>query len=182
VIWGLDGAASAIGSTIYRGQAQDINDSGQVVGWSEGHGFVWTEEDGMADLGSFSPTAINNAGVTVGSVNSQACTWEAGVGAIPLPQLSGTTGGAPLDINDRGQIVGTAVIDNSWHGVLWNPDGSIVDFGQFDDMALNQIRINNSGQIAVGNRLFTPVPEPAALLTLLCGVGGMVAMCGRRRR
>src|SRR5262245_59631513 len=36
--------------------AQAINESGQVVGWSplengELHGFLWTEQDGMRDLG-----------------------------------------------------------------------------------------------------------------------------------
>lgn len=179
VIWGLDGAASAIGSTIYRGQAEDINNSGQVVGWADGHGFVWTEEDEMADLGSFSPTAISNTGIIVGSANSQACIWQNGIGAVALPQVTGGLTSFAVDINDRGQIVGTEVIDYVYHAMLWNPDGSVVDFGRCDSAEMNRVDINNSGQIAFGNRLFTPVPEPSALLTLLCGIGAILA---RRRR
>jgi uncharacterized membrane protein len=52
--------------------AVDINDRGQIVGLSGGHGVMW--HDGVltdlvtnASLGSINPTAINDRGQVVGS-------------------------------------------------------------------------------------------------------------------
>src|SRR5262245_39244071 len=48
--------------------AQAVNESGQVVGWSplasgELHGFLWTEQAGMRDLGRGRALKVNDEGV-----------------------------------------------------------------------------------------------------------------------
>ena len=108
--------------------ATAINNRGQVAGSSDlpgdltGHAFLWTEEDGLQDLGtlpgdvSSGASGINNKGQIVGqscdvNFNCRAYLWENGV-MTDLNTLvsSGSslylTGG--VDINDKGEIVGGA--------------------------------------------------------------------------
>lgn len=126
-----------------------INNAGQVIGSSrcdgirgdcdpgDRHTFVW-EKGTMTDLldltrgGSFgeglrltsTPTAINNRGQIVLSVHdlsgdvTHAIVWTRGKVA-DLGHLG--TGGPPLDINDRGQVVGyNSVSPSNIHAVMWS--------------------------------------------------------------
>ena len=101
-----------------------INDSAQIVGSSSSHAFLWTEKDGMIDLGTLpggaSPGAydINNAGQVVGAVTFRsnkehhAFIWQDGI-MTDLNDL--VPAGCAWDylnrgsgINDHGEIVGSA--------------------------------------------------------------------------
>jgi probable HAF family extracellular repeat protein len=105
-------------------RADHINDSGMVVGASQGSGgvraFVWTSSGGMQPINSPSGSvyseafAINNAGQVVGEVGSslgtRAFLWTSQSGLIDLNEaVTGLPGDVVLtgafSINDKGQIV-----------------------------------------------------------------------------
>lgn len=76
---------------------------------------------------SSGPTAINNQGQIVGFAiaangDRRAVLWESG----RIISLGGNPGGSTFAqaINDRGQIVGAALIDGNPHAVLWTTAGS----------------------------------------------------------
>ncbi|MGD9711508.1 MAG: DUF3466 family protein [Thermomicrobiales bacterium] len=118
-----------------RSRAEDINNAGQIVGWSENQevavrAFIW--DDGqMTDLGALEPnlvseaTGINDTGQVVGSSSvpgrssRHATLWQDGK-IFDLGTLNPNNGNDPKDpygmrdwsdaaaINAAGQIVGTA--------------------------------------------------------------------------
>ena len=98
-----------------------LNSSGQVVGWSTAttattspdRAFLWTESGGMVALGmlpdgtSSRAHAINDAGESVGVMSfgtgDRAVLWT----PTGMPVDLGPSSQALLDINDRGEIVGS---------------------------------------------------------------------------
>jgi uncharacterized membrane protein len=98
----------------------DINNLGQVVGTSQGAGFLltpmevapgiwqWFQDDGsggnalVTDLGEFSPLGINDGGQIVGTLGGRATLWNPGGAVIDLG--TGGTENLPVAINNRGQI------------------------------------------------------------------------------
>ncbi len=127
--------------------ADDINNSGQIVGFSGGRGFyseegrpvVW--ENGrphaLPGTGAGVAHAINDRGVIVGRVGAQAVLWENG-----KQRKLGTLGGRKseaVDINQLGQVVGWILAKggNARRGFLWQ-NGKMVDLGAgFEPAAIN---------------------------------------------
>ncbi|MFN2567105.1 MAG: hypothetical protein ABR499_19075 [Gemmatimonadaceae bacterium] len=122
-------------------EAQDINNVGQVVGWSEvasgyRHAFVWTEADGMRDIHPAQIVTTDGLGTIAGGLESQA-----------------------YGINDAGNIVGFSTTNGGTTGagerraVRWirNADGSFTahDLGELDEAgSLTEARaINELGDI-----------------------------------
>jgi probable HAF family extracellular repeat protein len=99
--------------------AFDINNSGQIVGYSN---------------------------PTLGSFATHATLWSGGI-ATDLDTLGGFSSAA-VGINDAGQIVGTAEIpgNNLRHGVLWD-SGKMIDLGALAGGYSEANAINNLGQI-----------------------------------
>lgn len=107
--------------------ATGINDRGQVVGQSatgpDGilqDGFIWDAANGMRRLpdhdsgNSAKPAAISNTGVIVGNyacdLGKGAAVWTSPTDdPYLLPRPAGAVDTIAQDVNDRGQIVGTAV-------------------------------------------------------------------------
>lgn len=142
-----------------RSEAVEINESGQVVGWtyrSEFRAVIW--QRGQVRLlplppgrrGAFS-SAINDKGEVVGyawndrEVDNHAMLWRAGT-ATDLGTLGGEQSQADA-INNRSQIVGvseTASSDSEnpiWDAFLWQ-GSRMVDLG-----AGYPVAINDRGQI-----------------------------------
>lgn len=159
-----DGTLHDLGTLDERefNSAVAINNVGQIAGYSEGtgggmHAFLY-ENGVMTDLGSF--------------------------GGLNL-----TVGG----MNEHGQIVGTG---EPWEGDrvgFISQDGGLVDLNTLIDPALGwqiggAIAINDQGQILayacrefactnVRLDLAAAVPEPASVLSLLCGLILLASTC-----
>ena len=142
----------------------EINNKGQIVGFSFSLHAVLYEDDKLYDLstlGGFYSEAysLNNRGQVVGfSWTTRGCfchafLWEDGAmtDLTPLseyPTLANGKGTSAYDINDRGQIVGAVHIDGVVSGpVLWD-NGEIIPLGTLGGTLGEAYRINNSGQIA----------------------------------
>ena len=154
--------------------AYGINDSGQVVGWSETaagaqHAFVWDEKVGMADLGTLGGSAscayaINNAGHVVGSARTangelHAFLWRDGE-MTDLGILPGGTCTEAYAINDAGQIVGmarTSATIYSWQRAFLWENGIMTSLGVLAGASNSSAAdINVRGQVVgtSGDRAF----------------------------
>lgn len=122
---GLGGSSKALG----------INDSGTIVGQSNGLPVYWTGGGSATALSvpngdTGIAAAINAGGVIVGSVTSntttQAAEWQSSSSSptlLPLP--SGATGSEALGINTAGEIVGEATVGGLNVPVEWQ-NGEVV--------------------------------------------------------
>jgi probable HAF family extracellular repeat protein len=137
--------------------AVDMNDRGEIVGWSnDGSGVLWRDGvtvrlRGLGGTGSM-PWDINNRGQVVGQADtasgeSHAFLWDRGV----MTDL-GTLGGSEsiaLAVNDHGEVVGTSTTaDGSRAYFVWRrgvmtriPVPGEVRF------AINSVYINNRGRV-----------------------------------
>jgi probable HAF family extracellular repeat protein len=144
--------------------ATAMNDRGWVVGRSQvadgtWHGFLW-RRGRMTDLGTLSPSDINNRGQIVGLRDDLpgAHLWTAGR-LVDLGSLGGDFT-YPTAINDRGQIVGMS-------GTAERPDVPFLwAHGVMRELPLNTVSdIDNRGRVSGGRA---------------AGVGGFHASVWRR--
>jgi probable HAF family extracellular repeat protein len=118
-----------------NGQANDVNNLGQVVGWAE---------NSTVDPSCASPQILD----------IEAVIWGPDADEIrELPPFPGDAIAAAIAINDEGQVVGLSGICGSpstylgVHAVLWQI-GSAIDLGGFGGVRNNAaFFINNRGQV-----------------------------------
>lgn len=181
----------------YSEQARCINNSGIIVGASGGcGGFIW--ENGnityLAEYDAYNEQLVGIVGALsindnnqiagtyygYGSSNSHAGLWDDGITTDLGTILKNSISGA-YDINNSGQVAGWSVVTNNIkHACLWS-DGAIIDLGAITGNSEAR-SINDDGLVvgwsvtSDGNChacLWQPVPEPASILTLLCGISGV---------
>lgn len=143
----------------------DINNRGWVTGIagfpSGRHAFRWAPQTGMVDLGSLQTDsvgwALNAAGTVVGSTQTgesgpgQAVRWPATtpIGITPFV----TANSVASDINNAGQVVGTAALDSTLalRPFFWSAQSGAVDLGiPGPDQARGE-QINEKG-LVIGNQ------------------------------
>jgi probable HAF family extracellular repeat protein len=166
----------------------DINDSGQVAGYSNGHAFITGPNGvGMIDLGTLGgdnsmsyAKGINGAGRVVGYSASYlelgGMTFHAfitgpnGVGMTDLGTLGGDNSDA-FDINDTGQVVGLAgTAEGAIHAFITGPDGvGMTDLGTLGGGGSEASGINDAGQVVGGSA--TAEGQSHAFITGPNGVG-----------
>lgn len=138
--------------------AFDVNDRGQVVGFSLAdyylRAFLWTERDGIVDLGApetgFSWAAgINGRGEVVGR-GVHALLWSREGEIRDLGTLGTGLRSRADDVNDRGDVVGSSELtpDGEWHAFVWTEENGLVDLGTLPGASSSEaVAINNRGQI-----------------------------------
>jgi probable HAF family extracellular repeat protein len=123
-------------------EATDVNDFGQVVGWSNtvpndcfppqsSHAFLWTMDGGIQDLGvlpgatTSAADKINWCGQVIGSSGGRPFIWTKSQGMRDLNDLIAPHSGWALStatgINVWGQIVGQGTLKGQPHGFLLTP-------------------------------------------------------------
>ncbi len=164
-------------------QANDLNNEGQIVGYTSTTGnlatraVIWnnsTTATGLAKLGNEAlsqATSINDAGQIVGysdggtSASYDAVFWNgSGSAATQLATLGGGSSFAQ-DINNSGQIVGVSNLtgNTASHAVLWQ-DGGVTDLGTLSGGTSSYAySLNDAGQI-VGYSNLTGSSNPHATL------------------
>ncbi len=138
-----------------------MNNLGEVVGYADtythySHAFLYPGSGPLVNLGSFGgdnsvsvAEAINNQGMVVGYSDSsgagsdtRAFLYIQSGGMRDLGTLGGPDSAA-VDINNSGQIVGSAQTPNgTYDGFLYSENGPMVDLG-----AYRGILINDPGQV-----------------------------------
>lgn len=214
--WGIlnNGVTTSLGNIRSGGSVSDLNDSGQATGGSSYpyiDGSVYLYSNGnFLDLGTPTngPGSIGNAINNQGEIVGASYTWVGsdrtnfyGVRAFVYSNgsstiLTSTLGGNDsygMDINDNGDVVGSASINT----LVWDPvnnpnpdhaflyrNGTMTDLNSLIDpnagwLLTGAFGINNSGWI-IGRGIFngqqrsflaTPVPLPSAGLFMLFGLG-----------
>lgn len=150
-----DLGAIAPGATA-RSSAADINDSGRIAGWSEvsggishacafqidATGQVTSRTDlGVLGGGASYACGVNNSGDIVGTSDSRAFIWRAGLIKdlnTLIPPGAGWSVSRAAAINDSGQIVADGVQYGFTHAVLLTPvtctKGDVNDDGRVDGL------------------------------------------------
>jgi probable HAF family extracellular repeat protein len=166
----LDGDDSAW-ENVY---ASDINDQGVIAGsistpgpGSDWHSFVWTQENGMQDLGTLggnsTASSINDSSAVVGTSGtdpldpggaSHAYLWTSEDGIQDIGTLGGSTSRAN-DINAFGQVVGQSdisVFPFSQHAFLWEEESGMQDLGTLGGSWSEARGMNDVGDVVGQSR------------------------------
>ncbi len=144
----------------------DINESGQVVGSSNGHAFLWTPTTGMMDLAASTPpqsssvaSAINNlghvAGVarfpgnmsTLSGIHPFLWTPQGGMVNIEPPNFSAGSANMVAAMNDVDQVVGTLdFFFRTARAFTWTSTGGMGSLGSLGGPNF-AVDVNNSGLV-----------------------------------
>jgi probable HAF family extracellular repeat protein len=141
-IW--DGTTKPL--VLLPGEANAINESGQVTGGIEGRAYVW-KQGSMRDLGPGTGADINGSGHVTGVSGSHAALWR-GDTFTDLGTLGGATSSGSA-INGKNQITGVAqtVGNAAQHAFLWE-NGLMIDLGSLPGSAASLGNaINNFRQV-----------------------------------
>jgi len=102
---------------------RDINDAGDIVGYSGDHAVLWKADGSVVDLGIGGACGINSLGQIVGDLGNHAVLWNPDGGVVDLGMPPGAGSTYARAINDLGQIVGEYYSDSfvGPRAILWEP-------------------------------------------------------------
>lgn len=151
-LWTEDGGFEPVPG-IAHGFLWDINDRGELIGIeltdSGVRSFYWSQATGIVDLGSFAPSEINNRGQIVGQCGfpTQACLLADGV-VHEVGLMAGALNSFGFGLNDRGQVVGSAIRPQDEGAFVWSEKSGFVPLPGDEFSAA--MAINDKGEIAGG--------------------------------
>jgi probable HAF family extracellular repeat protein len=165
---GLHSIGRLDGTTNCCSSLDDVNTSGDAVGWSHTASGVsvlgWSEATSTrVDLGSFGGTyghGINDGGDVVATTYSGGAIpyFKSSTGSLVRLTVPATLSqGDPTDINNAGMIVGFGVVAGAfWHAIAWaDHDAAAVDLGTLGGNQSWAQAANDNGDI-VGWSEVTP--------------------------
>jgi probable HAF family extracellular repeat protein len=142
-LWQPDGTATSLGTLGGPlSGANDINDAGQIVGWSHipanvHHAFLWTQGAGMQDLGTLggswsAATGINELGHVTGwsqtaGGRTHAFLWKPETGMVDIDPLGSETYAEA--VNDHDEVVGYHYPQGTALAFFWSRDTGLVELG-----------------------------------------------------
>jgi probable HAF family extracellular repeat protein len=145
--------------------AYDINDAGEVVGWSRtiaccaspDHAFIWSPMIGTVDLGNLGggyavATRLNEAGQVTGTARKPSgeytvFIWTEAGGMVDIGSLGGSDGN-PAGISETGQIVGSSqTASGETHAFSWTASGGMVDLGTLGGTDSYASAVNDLGTV-----------------------------------
>lgn len=145
-----------------------------IIGFATNFPTIWTNgvPTSLSAVGSQDQQlrALNNLGQAVGlGLDGTATLWSNGA-TLTLASPGGPGTSVANDINDLGQIAGTATIGGSTHAVVWNAGGAITaDLGNPNGVIVAWA-INNLGQVVgtsgSGGNLYAFVWNGGAIVNL----------------
>ena len=126
--------------------ALQINDSGDVVGWSyladniTVHAFTWTPIGGIVDVGTLTGgccsqcQAINSSGNLAGDAIDSAgyqtpFYWSSGTGMLSMGVFTGNQLNYGFGINNLNQVTGQVYSGEVVNAFLWEPPGPFMPLG-----------------------------------------------------
>jgi probable HAF family extracellular repeat protein len=139
-----------LGSLVQYYDVNDVNNIGQVVGYTNSKAFL-SIDGNMQFIGNLGSTfsyayGINNSGQIVGNADTAGAFIYSNGNMQALGTLGGLVSKA-YGINDSGQVVGvSATSDNSTHAFLYS-NGSMQDLGTLGGTYSAATAINNGGQV-----------------------------------
>lgn len=161
-----------------------LNNAGQVVGASSigafssyTHGFIWSEAEGMRDIGvlpgqvNSESYAINSGGTVIGRSGRYSFQWTPDAG---MSQIGGY-GDYVVSINDDGMVIGYSSFSGNNRAFVWSEKTGMIDLPVILGATnAKPIAINRSGCVlgyVYGSSesdsravLWQPIPEPASCL------------------
>ena len=179
------------------GWAEDINASGQVVGWRlTGDGdprytpFLWTEAGGMTNLGRLpgdtwdaAAVAINDRGEVVGISQSRPFLWTASGGMRGLGMPAEAVFAVPMDVSEDGRVAGSwQEAGGKRHPFVWTQEAGMRDLPVPVDIGSASAKgVNARGQ-AVGEGCTMTCDTGGSSRALVWSATGEVLDLGQRLR
>jgi probable HAF family extracellular repeat protein len=173
-----------------------VNARGDVVGFSGGTAFAWTQSQGRGDPGSLAAsfstaTAVSPSGQIVGWAEAggggrHAFSWTEQDGMVDLGTLPGTEDSYPVGVTPSGEVVGHSDHYNSLTGQVdmrafsWTKKDGMVELGTLGGTETRPNAVSPTGQVVGSANSATSFAIHAFSWTAQTGAVDLGTLGGRR--